>query len=453
MDLLSPLRSLLLEHQARGGEVAFPDLILVGLAAGLGLALVELTIRRTDVGAALVLFLFVLEEALPHVALAVFVGPFRISTNDLLFLVLLAAAVARLLRLRRLTPSQRLLVTFFLLLAWSLFRGIELYALTSSVNEARRFLRFSAAALYFSTVEPKSAVLSRLGALWLAAALALGAITLLRWIGHAVGLYGGFFGNADDLRVVPATAALVIGMGVLIALPLLRSRTLGPPRFIAPVLFVFVVLLQHRSVWIVTGAGILYLVLRDRDLSRQLASTLLGGIVVLSFLLFAVFEDREDEVSQQLATSAQNTDTFEWRVNGWIALFRDSAPEEPAEWLLGKPFGSGWQRISEATGQEIEVSPHNFYIEVLLRMGVVGLVVVLSAYYLAVRDTRIRWKVKSTDGAYLTISELHVAASVLLLYFVVYSAEPAHGMLLGLACAYGFQARADDSVVHLELRV
>jgi hypothetical protein len=425
--------------------VGLSELAIVGIAGMLALGLVELTIRRTDVGAVLLLFMLVVEEALPHVDLSVFVGPFRVSTRDLLFLVLITAGTARLLRLRRLTPPQRLLVFFLMLVLWSLFRGIELFAVASSVNEARQHLRFIAAVLYFSTVEPRQDILERVGVIWLGAALAIGAIALVRWSGNAVGLVGGFFGDGADLRVVPAGSALVMGQGLLIAIPLLGNLSRALQRLIAPLLLVLVVLLQHRSVWIVTAVGILYLALRDRELSRRLANTLVVGIVMFSVLLFAGFQDREEQVCEQLADSAQSTDTFEWRLDGWVTLFRDSAPAEPAEWLLGKPFGSGWERVSAATGQEIEVSPHNLYIEVLLREGIVGLMALLLTYRLAIRGTARSIDRRSAGERILTPDVLHVIVSMQLLYFIVYSATLAQGMLLGLACAFTVRTPADEA--------
>lgn len=420
------------------------DLVILGFGGLVALGLIELAIRRSDAGAALVLLILLLEEALPHLGLAVFVGPFRISANDLLFAVLIAAAVARLLRVRRLTPPQRLLVFFTVLLVWSIFRGLEQFPLTSTVNEARGLLRFVAAALYFATVEPRRDLLGRIGALLLYSALALGLIALLRWGANTVGITGGFFGDGDDLRVVPAASALVIAQGVLISIPFLGDRNRGAMRFAAPTLLVFVVLLQHRSVWVVTAAGVFYLAYRDRELSKRVMTALIVGLVILTTLLFTVFAEDAD-VSEQLSTSAQSTNTFEWRVDGWIALFRDSSPEGPVEWVIGKPFGSGWERISEATGQIIEVSPHNFYIETLLRVGIVGLATVLLPYGVALRGTRYRGVPPSDQAGVLTPGLLQVLVGVQLLYFIVYSSSPAQGMLLGLACAVAANSVTDDS--------
>jgi hypothetical protein len=414
--------------------VSASDLVILGFGALVALGLVELAIRRTDVGATLVLLVLLLDEALPHIGLAVFVGPFRVSANDLLFVVLIAAGVARLLRLRRVTPPQRLLIFLALLVVLSVFRGLEQFLLTSTINEARALLRIVAAALYFATVEPRLDILDRIGALLLFTALALGLITLARWGANTVGITGGFFGDSDDLRVVPAASALIIAQGALISLPFLGDRKKGLLRFAAPILLVFVVLLQHRSVWVVTAAGVVYLAYRDRELSKRVMTALIVGLVIFTTLLFTVFAE-DDEVSEQLSTSAQSTDTFEWRVNGWLALFRDSSPGDPVEWAIGKPYGSGWQRVAASTGQTIEVSPHNFYIESLLRVGIVGLTALLLAYAIALRGPRFTNNAPSGQTGLLTSGMLQVVVGIQLLFYMVYSSNAAQAMLLGLACA------------------
>jgi hypothetical protein len=172
--------------------VGIYELTVLAGAAALGVWVVEVVIRRTDVGAVLVLGLMLVGVG-SSLDLSVFVGPMRIGPNDVLLMILLTATIARALRIDRLTPTQRLFVVLLVLTMWAVARGVGPFGIKAAINEARRPLRFLVAALYFATMEPRRDLLHRLGWIWLTAALALGGIAVARWGGNAVGLHGGFF--------------------------------------------------------------------------------------------------------------------------------------------------------------------------------------------------------------------------------------------------------------------
>lgn len=410
-------------------------LVVLAVVGVVGLLVLEVTIRRTDVGAALVLLLLVVEEAAPGPALGVPVGPFFVHVGDLLFVLLVAAAAARMLRSRRLSTPQRLMVAFTLLVLWSTARGWSDFGVQESINNGRVFLRFAAAALYFSTVQPREDILDRVGRLWVAASAALVALVVLRWAALAAGVSGGILGAPTDLRVVPADAALVIAQGALLSLPMLADRGRGLLRFIAPVFLVAVLLLQHRSVWVVTVAGIAYLLYRERALGRELLVALLAGLALVSILGVVLFGGQAElQVGDELAESAQNSDTFVWRAEGWRALMRDSGPEDAAEWVAGRSMGSGWDRVL-SHGRTVYVSPHNFYLESLLRVGVVGLAALLLVYAIVLRDTAVAPPPRGAKRPALPVHVLHVLVAVQLLFYIPYSTDTTQGLLLGLGCA------------------
>lgn len=415
-------------------------LAILVLAGGIGLLALEATIRRSDVGAALVLFLLVAEAVVPGPVLGVPVGPFLVHVADLLFALLSAAAVARMLRSQQLSTPQRLLIAFALLVMWSLARGAFASGLQEAVDNSRVFLRFAAAGLYFSTVEPRREVLDRIGALWLGASAALLLLVVIRWAALAAGISGGILGSSTDLRVVPAPVALVLAQGALISLPLMSDRSRGLLRYLAPALFAAVLLLQHRSVWVVTIAGVVYLLYRQRRLGRQLLVALVVGLSLLSVVSFVLLEGREDlQVAEELADSAQNSDTFRWRVEGWRAIVRDSGPRDAIEWATGRPMASGWDRVL-SNGRTTSVSPHNYYLESFLRVGIVGLALLLLVYAIALRGTAYPGPREQEHRPLLPAQVLHVLIAVQLLYYIPYSTDTAQGMLVGLGCAVAVSA-------------
>jgi hypothetical protein len=412
-------------------------LALLGLGAGIGLALVELCIRRSDFGAWLVLGLLILSEADIIEDLALLTSPVRVGPADVLVIVLSTAAIARLLRIERLTVPQRLLLVFGVLVIWALIRGIGDFGIASPTNEARRYLRFTAAALYFSTVPPDRALLARLGRIWVVTALALAAVSLIRWVGNSVGITGGLFGDGSSLRVVGAEDALIIAQGALITLPLVRHRAQGALRYTAPVLLGFVLILQHRTIWVVAAVGTMYLLYRERAFTPRLLAAFGVGAMIFAVLTFTIFDDDEVDLSDQLAESSQSTGTFEWRVEGWNGLLRDSGPESFSEVVLGQPFGRGWDRRM-SNGVTVTVSPHNFYLETYLRVGIAGVVVILALYAIALLGMRSDRRESTSELAppvMLSPSVLQAVVGVQLLYYVTYSPNEAQAVLLGIACA------------------
>jgi hypothetical protein len=421
---------------------------VLALSASAGIALVELVIRRTDVGAALVLAIMLLQES-SIFDLYVMAGSVRMTVNDALFAVLITAAIARLLRARKLTPPQLLLILIGVLVAWALVRGFEPAGIPAAVNQARKFLIFTASVLYFSTVEPRRDLLDRIGRFWLIAASVLCVFTLLRWVGDMAGLsnsfldgaYGAAFDSDDSLRAIPAISTLVIAQAAWIGLPLLADRSRGILRYLSPIFLVFVLLLQHRTVWVLTAAGTLYLLFRERAIATRILTALAAAVVVFAGLVFTVFDDAEAQLSEQLTSSAQSTGTFEWRVEGWVVLLTDHGPKNLEEVLLGRPFGLPWDRIMP-NGNLVTVTPHSFYVEPYLRIGAIGLAALLLIYVIALRGTLTASQVKERDDSLLSPALLHTMIAVQLLFFITYTPDAAQGVLLGLGCAVALGHRS-----------
>jgi hypothetical protein len=422
--------------------------VVVAVLVG-GISLVELIVRRTDVGAALVLSLLVVQEA-ANTNYIFGVGPFSVHANDLAMILLAGGAVARLLRTHRPGLPQRLLIGLGLLLLWSIARGVDLYGLTAAVNPSRKLLGFIAAALYFSTVEPRQDLLDRIVRFWLIAAAALSALAVLRWGAGAIGVSGGILGSArEGLRAaIPSDPALLVGQAALLSVPLLRHRSAGLLRYAAPLFLLVAILLQHRTVWVVVAAGLLLVLFRQGTLGIRAVAMLTVGLAVVAGVLFFALNVSGDPVVEELADSATRTDTFEWRVGGWEALLRDSGPETLEETVAGRPFGTGWERRFD--GIVVNTSPHNFYLEVYLRLGVAGITLLLALYAVCLPQRRSRAGLpyslgESSHGGSRIFSEavLTSIVAVQLIYFIPYSPDMAQGLLLGIACALAMQHRRE----------
>jgi hypothetical protein len=421
------------------------DVALLATVAGISLALLELVIRRSDVGAGLVLVVLLLQEA-AVLDLYQDLGGFRVSINDLLFVVLLTAAIARLLRVNRLSTPQRLLVLLGVIVLWALLRGAGPFGIQEAVNQGRKFLLFTASVLYFSTVEWRRDLFDRIGWLWIGTAAVLCLFSVIRWMMIVAGISGPFVEGAyggTTLRVIPAIHTLIIAQAAWITLPLMSQRSRGLIRFSSPAFFAFVLVLQHRTVWVLTAVGTLYLLYRERAIATRVLSALAAALIVLAGLAFTILDESDVALGDQLAESAQSTGTFEWRFDGWVALLRDSGPENATEFMTGRPFGLPWDRVMP-NGRVVEVSPHSFYVEPFLRVGAIGLAALLIVYAISLRGTLAVPRGRAEDQSLLNPTLLHTIIAVQLLFYVTYTPDAAQAMLLGLGTAVAAVAAAPN---------
>jgi O-antigen ligase len=367
-------------------------------------------------------------------------GPFSVFLNDGVAVLLAAGAVARLVQLRRPSWSQLWIAGLGLLvLALTLRGGAEL-GVQAAVNEARKYLYFLSAAAYFSTVPPRRVLFDRLGVYWLLAAGALVVLAVVRWAALAVGVSGGVLGEGTSLRVLSSAPTLLIAQACFIGLASwARSRGLLTRAGVACSALT-VLFLQHRTVWVVLVIGGAVLLTRDRGLRRGVV--LLVGVLVagLSVAAFTVLEAPDNRVSAGLERSATNSDTFEWRYEGWRELV-EAGPSEYDEILFGLPFGSGYAR---QVGQDtVEVSPHNFYLETYLRLGVVGLLGIFGLL------ARLLWLLRRAVGGPGLLDD-HVLFVLLVsacVYNLTYAPALFDGLLLGLAASAAARRRAHVAAV------
>ena len=408
-------------------------LILVlaaALIAALGLELVEQLIRRPAIAAALTLGVS-LADALFDLPRIPWDGP-NVYPDDVAVAALLTAAIARALRARQLRAPSILMLLLVSLSLLSLVRGMTVYGLESPVSEARGTLAYLAAAGYFATVRPSDELVSRVARWWLAAAGLLAALSVLRWAALASGLQtiALLEPGTSGVRVLDARESLVVGQGALIALVTAagaeRARRMP---LIAALLLGVTLLLEHRSVWVVVLVSALALFMRNRILSGKLAVTAFGALAVGLVLILTVFTGTEGSVEASLADSATNTGTFEWRVRGWAALLDEVDEYSPVQYAIGGRWGSGWERRIEGF-RVIDYSPHNFYIQIFLRTGVIGLLVLISLLWRVLRSLPRRLTSFSVE---LTPELLRILLVGHVAYFMVYAPDFEQGIITGIA--------------------
>lgn len=413
-------------------ELAVLGLALVAMA-GIGVALVEALARRAELGAGLLLAMILLNAALVRrVPALTLPGGIRVQVHDAAFALLLAAAVLRLLRTRRLAPFQRWALLLAGVLLVSLVRGVLEFGVERSVAEFRLYLSLISGILYFASFPPSEWLADRVGVIWLAASIPMLALVSLRWMANFAGIDLGVppeeFGADAALRVLDGPYVFFLATAAMLTAPFWRRRDQRARRLtrLGIVLLLFVLLLDRRTVYLALLIGILVLMTRRRRMGRREAAVAAGALLVTAgaYLAFA-----RADIGQPLARAATSTATFDWRVEGWRSLL-EGWSGNPGDWLVGEPFGSGFARTVEGAEQESE--PHNLYLTTLLRSGAGGLLALVA---LTVGLLRALWRVPAGGSGLLAPGVFPALLAMQTIWFFTWLPGMEQGIITGMAVA------------------
>lgn len=313
----------------------------------------------------------------------------QIYPADLAFVLLLMAVVLR-YAMGRFRPRGVLWipVCLFLLFAFSLARGFAAYGIKLAGVESRGWFYYLAGLLYFSSFNITPRIRKSLTTTWLVASLVLSGIAVFRWLATLADLsivaqwqpllIGG------ELRVLSANDASFLAVGFFASVFLNTLKT-GPywQRKVFYLLGPVLLLLQHRTVWVMMIIGLLWLGLQDARFRKKVIGGVAGMAVVGVVLAVFLFSHQSEVVAASLKNSASNDDTLLWRVGGWYQLLFNNPARNGLNDTIGEPFGTGFERI--VAGERVDVAPHNFYVEAFLRIGFVGLCLLVWLYAKGIR--------------------------------------------------------------------
>ncbi|OAH09608.1 O-antigen ligase family protein [Streptomyces jeddahensis] len=342
---------------------------------------------------------------------------------DILVLAALTAALFTLVSGPRppCTPELGALAVLMLLVLGSLAAGAVAHGLQAAGNEARvSFLHVFGVAAYVAVARPGLDLLPAFRRVWIGLALLSALVALIGWSRYGIGSNSSqvlIDGRLANGRPVTAVAALLICQAALIMLVLGRRCA----RLLAGILLLVMVLLQHRSVWVcalVMVGG--WLLLRPQHRLRALAGTAAAVAVATVVVLLG----HGLALMETLAQSASDDRTMNWRVAGWASLLEQL--RDLPDWLLGRPFGTGFARLGSAHAV-IDVSPHNYYLQLLLRIGLVGLAALALLLVCAL------CRVGRRDSVGLLLWLLVLGE---LVFWITYAPGLTGGLLIGLLLRY-----------------
>lgn len=399
---------------------ALPFVIAIVVAIGCIWAVVATSVRPLW-GAWVLAMAFLLETwfiLAPQISLGI-----QVSSTDLASLLLMGGLFGRFLIGG--IPFNRGFLLGWLTVGGFLFAsgglGLMKFGTMGGV-ELRENFYFWVAGFYFACYRYEPADLTRLWRVLLVVAWGVLAIAVYRWVGLAAGFVERstflLAGASSEFRAVGSTPALVVGVvGVVYFARWLESTRARDGLFAAWFLG-FAVVFQHRTAWLalLTMLGILLFMRRERVfavLPWLVMSTLISGGLIAVAMALGYMEGLAGALEKSVTTvTSGQSGTYTARAEGGMALLRDWLQYPARDFFFGKPYGSGFARY--IGGQLNVFSPHNFYIELLLRIGLAGLLI-----WLGVLITLL-WVASKSRMAHLDAARASLAFAVMVGWMVFY---------------------------------
>lgn len=422
-----------------GFFTALPFVIAFLFALGL-IFLVTGLLMSPLVGAAAVLLLFLVETAQVYLfglKLGIVVYP-----QDLLFMPMALVALVRLLRPDAVVRLPKSLWVLTVVMAIAFLLGLVQNGTTAGV-EFRSDFYFMTGIFYFSSFAWSRERLARLLGWLFPVVMLIMLVVCYRWAADAIGLdwvepiwrYADTTGIA--LRVINSQQTWMLGLAmILLVYAMAVGNSLARWYFTLPLLGLTVLVLQHRSVWVAAflPALLAFIIVRQSQgklVSRMLVIAALTAVVVVPLLATGKFSSATSSVADLAVRATSTTEgTFVGRVKGWDALLKQWVAAGPRAWAIGSPYGSGYVREDASHGgKEIAYAPHNYYVQLLLRTGAVGLLA-----FLAFTVYLFRGAIRLAGGPYdpLTGYAMLGVTMSFALYNIPYSPIYTQGLFMGV---------------------
>ena len=413
-------------------------LTFVAAALGVGLSFVIWYLFRSlYAGLVLVLLLFLMTTG--AVRLPVFSVGISAYPQDIVFSLI---AIAAFLRAASLPTYPKLMWTWLFVgavLMVSFIPGVLQFG-TSAGVEFREYYYFWTGTFYFMTFAISARQLTYVVHLWSAAASVVVLIAIYRWFVHFTDGDTSVWAEmaaTNPLRVVNSAQTLFIAQALILVLYLRLRSAATSWMAVLPFFAIAVLVLQHRTVWVVTLVCMFAVMYMERKARGRLVGNLItvavvGAAIVVPALLASSYLDVVTESLQASVTEAQGErSTFVWRILSWQELLKGWAALGPWQYLFGSPFGTGVARYIPGVAQEITVGAHSYYVQTLLRIGLVGLIATILVY---LRALFALYRSRDIDAQFPRRGLLVLLLGQLV-YFVTYAPTYTDSILLGTALA------------------
>lgn len=342
---------------------------------------------------------------------------------------------------------NRAWVLFSALVATSILLGLAIHGTAAGV-QARPYFYFIVAGLYgMSFPMDASRIRQTLNVLFVIGGGLL-VLTTYRWVVYYTPIYsllppGGTYNIDGPIRVIKSNETLLLVQVLVVGLfYTMLSKGARITQYATPLLLAFVVVLQHRSVWLAGLVGVLtHFLLARKEKATKVTHVFLLVMIVSVSTLPMVFSDKLTDVAQQVQTSTvrvfTGADTTSARIQNWRSTLREWYAGGAKSILVGKGVGIDTTRYVE-TSREIGVEKiryhaHNMYVQTLYNFGLLGLITLLIAYaYVVVGLYKISCSGKGGKESHVLL----VLMAMQLAYYIPYGVDYIQSLIFGVALSY-----------------
>lgn len=368
------------------------------------------------------------------------IGSFTLHTTDVLFGLIISCSLFGLKNWRGHSLSETMLLLLSGLLLLNFGRGVIQVGNADAGNSFRLYAVFTALIIF--------------GYFWGRKLDVQWVFDKIIWLGWAIvclsmarlvlGL-NAFIQNVDpygEPRILNAAATLMLGQAAMIALHQSLLRTSGRPSWKAfsfIIFFATVLISNQRTATFATIAGAIAVaacVPRRRD-----TTIICAGMIVctagIGILALASLSDGEltEYLPHSLQMIALQEGTFGWRLDQWQLYFQQWVDATFLDQIVGQPLGVsraiglGFSTLTEL--DPMALPAHSEYLQLLLNVGVIGLLIFISASVFALGDAII------ISRRYQRCSPLLGLAVAILISQIVYSSsyslDAEQGLLLAIS--------------------
>jgi hypothetical protein len=365
-----------------GDKMTSVWMVFLGLAGMAAVALFVSAVRRWPVIAAISIVVNVaIAWEMPYPPALVNVGGASVYFLDILAVATLLIALSRLPSLvRNLGAAFWPWIGLGVLLLVSLGVGLFQNPFGTTVNEFRSFFHpYAAMTWAMSCVWNRELTKSLIHRFSLVLGWSLTVVAGYHFALHGLGSTSAVVDAGTGLE--QTTRPLVSGQALMILLcgmvciwswRRLRHNSL---LISAVTFFAVVTISQQRSVWAVGMVSLVVVFVAARSGTKTLVA--LFGAVTVWVVAVMVATQSMPQVLTQLTAAAEDSGTYDARLRSWTNLIGSSVLKGPLSIIFGQPMGGGFGRF-EGVGRWVEFAPHNWYVTIYLRTGVVGLLLLVA---------------------------------------------------------------------------
>ncbi|MGJ7918460.1 O-antigen ligase family protein [Massilia sp. LXY-6] len=374
---------------------------------------------------------------------------------DLVFLVLTVACLIRfsLFASPRVVPAAWWLIGLVQLglAIW----GVKTIGTLAGVDARGHYYLWVTVA-YFCSVKWSDRMIAKVMNLWILCSICLCLLVYYRWINSALDPkyeqeIMAFDTTGVRFRVIGSVSTLVIAIGALgLLFRAIRGKLVPSLWLVFPLELAAIAILQHRSVWVSTFVGTACLLwAKPGGGGKQRSAIPVLALVLIPLAIAVAIPTKDNSVLASVKSSADHAVSLEegtmvGRAQYWNELLtRWIDSRDPTTYLVGFPYGSGYNPIDFGDGTGQDMVPHNHFVHVLYRGGIIGLLATLSILW------RTWWAAvnhrKRGDKPWARF--FFAILPALFAYFIPYWATYESGLLLGIAISYlGVERRVNLSI-------